>query len=207
MIDLTEHLPESLTNKSVLEIGCWEGHICVECLNRGAREVVGIDTNTSEKLSNNLKNHDFKFIQLDLFSESFLQLPRYDYVICFGVLYHVSDVMSALIRLRNKTREKIIIETIFNNLSDKHSTLLYHKKDTLKGNFSNWWTANETCYHDMMTAAGFVEIDIKSKSKARFYGDVKFYRGCITANVSDNISIEKIHSRRSDRLGVYGGKR
>ena len=36
-------LPERLDGKSFLDIGCWEGDICVEAMRRGAKDVVGVD--------------------------------------------------------------------------------------------------------------------------------------------------------------------
>jgi 2-polyprenyl-3-methyl-5-hydroxy-6-metoxy-1,4-benzoquinol methylase len=84
-------LPEDMTGKSFLDVGCWEGHRCVDALLRGAAHAVGVDLCTSQALRDNLREYNFEFVQTDIFSEKFLQLDRYDVVLCSGVLYHVES--------------------------------------------------------------------------------------------------------------------
>jgi len=200
-------LPKDLTNKTILEIGCWEGDVCVECVKRGAK-VTGIDIETSDRLIANLENHNFEFLQLDMFSEKFLQLPTYDYVFCFGVLYHVENIISALTRIRTKAAQSVILENVFNNLDGP--VMMYHTADTLKNNFSNWWTGTPECFEMMMTDIGYRDITINIGTKPRDYGvsEIAFHRGYIHASTNNNTApTDKIYSRRKDRLGIYKGKR
>src|SRR5687768_5846984 len=107
-----DRLPSEMRGKSFLDVGCWEGENCVEAKRRNASEVVGVDLCTSESLRKNVDAAGFRFLQLDIFSEKFLELDRFDVVLCGGVLYHVENVLSLLFRLRKTVKELLVIETL-----------------------------------------------------------------------------------------------
>ena len=62
-------LPEDMTGKTFLDVGCWEGVNCAEAMTRGAKRVVGVDLCTSEPLRENVERYGFEFVQLDVLSE------------------------------------------------------------------------------------------------------------------------------------------
>ncbi|MGH7715266.1 MAG: methyltransferase domain-containing protein [Vulcanimicrobiaceae bacterium] len=82
-------LPSDLSGRTFVDVGCWEGNICAEATKRNAASALGIDYCTSPDLARNQQKYDFGFIQMDVFSEKFLELPEFDIVHCAGVLYHV----------------------------------------------------------------------------------------------------------------------
>lgn len=155
-------LPETLSGKTFIDIGCWEGNMCVEALARGAEYCLGIDYCTSPKLSANLQEYDFSFLQLDIFSEKFLSLPEFDVVLCAGVLYHVENPKSLLTRLRKICHEgsELYLETTCLQDSSDRPLMLYHHGRSFDDNVSNWWSPTERCLELMLTEGGFVDIDI-----------------------------------------------
>ena len=86
---------------------------------------------------------------MDIFSEKFLELDRFDVVLCSGVLYHVENVLSLLFRLRKTVDELLVLETATNKICDDQPILLFHPGGDLKDNPSNWWTPKrERNYRD-----------------------------------------------------------
>ena len=152
-------LPGNLRGKSFIDVGCWEGNICLEAADRGAKTVIGTDYCTSPELSKALESGKFSFIQLDIFSEKFLSLPLFDVVYSAGVLYHVENPMSYLVRLRNITAPSgvVYLETTYLDEGDA-PIMVFHPDNTLDENPSNWWSPNERCLCEMMRAAGFTDL-------------------------------------------------
>ena len=84
------NLPNDLTGKTFLDIGCWGGAMCCRALELGASRSIGIDMVKSNYIDSfRQKYSNFEFLQLDVFSQHFLSLPRFDIVYCARVLYHV----------------------------------------------------------------------------------------------------------------------
>lgn len=132
-------LPEDLTGKTFLDVGCWAGGFCVEALRRGAKKTMGIDMVKSDLVSHLQKIQPFNFLLCDIFSEKFLEIPSFDIVLCAGVLYHVESPISLLFRLKMKVLEKIIIETEIVEDDRFHDIpiLRFFPENSLDDNYSN----------------------------------------------------------------------
>jgi tRNA (mo5U34)-methyltransferase len=196
-------LPEDMTGKSFLDVGCWEGHRCVDALLRGAAHVVGVDLCTSQALRDNLREYNFEFVQTDIFSEKFLQLDRYDVVLCSGVLYHVESPISLLVRLRKCVKELLVLETASHRLDETRPILLFHAASDLANNPSNWWTPNELCLRQMLEATGFQSIEIVWARQAASGKQ----RICVHARPGGRVQYDKILPRKRELMSVYGGDR
>lgn len=99
---------------SVLDIGCWDGYFCFMAEQRGAARVVGFDDpdlredgmDGFEFLHAHFKSN-VQFIRGNIFrplSELF------DIVLCYGVLYHVNDPLTAAINTFQLSRNIVIFE-------------------------------------------------------------------------------------------------
>lgn len=83
-------MPDSLSGKSVLDIGCADGFFCQQCAKHGARSVVGIDTAVGRLLRARFTaldaglNIDYR---IDIFPSQKMT-RRFDYVLCLSVLHH-----------------------------------------------------------------------------------------------------------------------
>ncbi len=100
--------------KSVLDIGCWDGYFSFSAEQRGAKRVLGID---------NLKFRGgsldgFQFLHRHFESKvewregSIFALPdeRFDIVLCYGVLYHLNDPLTAAINCFQAAKQQVAIE-------------------------------------------------------------------------------------------------
>jgi len=101
-------LPSNMDGRSFLDIGCWAGGFCVEAKKRGATRVLGVDYVKSDYVTKFTEEYDFEFLQCDVFSEKFLEIPNFDVVFCSGVLYHVENPVSLLFRLKVKTMKFLL---------------------------------------------------------------------------------------------------
>lgn len=152
-------LPEDLSGRTFIDVGCWEGNICAEATKRNATSVLGIDYCTSPDLARNQQKFGFGFIQLDVFSEKFLELPEFDVVHCAGVLYHVENPLSLLFRLRKLCRAggSLYLETTLYHAAVSEPVMVFHPDDSFDDNPSNWWSPNESCLLEMVRATGFAD--------------------------------------------------
>ena len=128
-------LPEDLSGLSFLDVGCWCGGNVKVAKDKGAKRAVGLDYVQSPHL------HDIDFILMDVFSEKFLEIEQFDIVLCKGVLYHVENPMSLIFRLKNKTKQKLILETLIKNGDKDDEPYMTFLPD----NNTNWWQPTISC--------------------------------------------------------------
>lgn len=148
-------LPEDMSGKSFLDVGCWAGGYVKEAESRGADYALGIDAVESIMTETEAS----KFIQMDVFSPNFLALPLFDVVFCGGVLYHVSDPVGLLRRLKLKTGQFCILETavmtVASKIVNKTPFLQYCPQSSFDNNPSNWFIPNMEFLRAIMEEVGF----------------------------------------------------
>lgn len=194
-------LPEDMTGKTFLDVGCWEGINCAEAVRRGARKVVGVDLCTSRKLRKNVETFGFEFIQMDVLSEKWLELDDFDVVLCSGVLYHVENVISLLFRLRKVTRELLVLETATRDIGGDDPVMLFKPSDETD-NPSNWWVPNRACLGAMVSSCGFddpKEVFVKERHGG--------HRVCVHARPIERDTYERVLPRKAHAMSLFGGDR
>lgn len=156
-------IPDDLSDKEVLDIGCADGGWSIEAMRRGARSVLSIDEQMTSGMKFLLDNNVFpiKFRQIDIFSQNFLDLPTFDIVFFCGVLYHVQHPLEALKRVRAKTRELAIIETHVNeSITTNVPIMIYYERSEAGNDPTNWWGPNICCLEAMLRTAGFRAVNV-----------------------------------------------
>jgi hypothetical protein len=105
----------NLTNKHVLEIGCFEGVHTVG-LGRFAGKVTAIDSRVENVVKSMVRTGFFGF-HCDIFvcdienKKDFKFLPKVDYVHHVGVLYHLKDPVTHLRALASLTKRGLMLDT------------------------------------------------------------------------------------------------
>ncbi len=195
-------LPEDMTGKSFLDVGCWEGVNCAEAMRRNAEHVVGLDLCTSDELRKNVDKFGFEFVQMDILSEKWLELDSYDIVVCSGVLYHVENVVSLLLRLRKVTAGVLVLETATRELDTEEPVLVLKPGDHDDANLSNWWVPNELAVYELLRLCGFENArpvwERKRPSGSRL---------CVHADATGKIPYERILPRKPEAMSLFGGDR
>lgn len=158
-------LPEDMTEKSFLDVGCWSGGFVREAVERGSIWAKGIDSVYDSDWSTHRGKCRGKvdFEVLNVFSDRFMEvLPPFHVVLCSGVLYHVSDPVGLLRRLRVKTVDLCVLETvIYTNFDGEEfdPLLMYCPADSLDGNPSNWFLPNWAFLREITKEVGFEIVE------------------------------------------------
>ena len=105
-------VPDDLSGKTVLDIGCNSGMLCFECKKRNADRVVGIDLQRNRleqaRTLAEIMALDIEFKEMDLFRA--IELGQFDLVFCIAVVTEVTDLIGALEVLKKVTRETLYLE-------------------------------------------------------------------------------------------------
>ena len=173
-------IPDDMTGMRVLDCGSWDGYWAFEAIKRGARYVLAID-DFSDSLGP--KNVDRKAawqtfdlcrdalgisskvcerIEMSIYDIASIH-REFDYIFCFGVLYHLRHPFYALEQLRKVAAGGLSIETaILNGIQVdgkvyQGTELSFEFFPGLEfgQNESNWWCATLHAWAAMVEAAGF----------------------------------------------------
>lgn len=115
-------VPEDLTGKSVLDIGCNAGFIAFEAKKRGADYVCGIDYK-QEYIDQAIFCNDVLGYDVDFKVHSVYDLDalarQFDIVFFVGVLYHNYHFTSAIDQIVSICNERLILESAVMNKESK----------------------------------------------------------------------------------------
>ena len=170
-------IPENLTGKSVLDIGCNGGFYSIEMKRRGAARVVGIDSDDDylrqARFAAEVSGYEIEFRNLSVYHVAQLA-ERFDVVIFMGVLYHLRHPLLALDLLHEHVTKDLFIfqslqrgtEKVFEVEEDysfaetgifeqEGFPLMYFIEKSYSADPTNWWFPNRACVEAMLRSAGF----------------------------------------------------
>lgn len=105
-------LPDDLSGRSVLDLGCNYGFFCFEAKKRGAARVVGIDVDPENirkaRLLADCLGLEVEFRLADIEREP--PRERFDWVLCLNLLHHLRDPIGVLDTLVQLTGERLVLE-------------------------------------------------------------------------------------------------
>ena len=176
-------VPDDLSGKSVLDIGCNAGFYSFEMKRRGAARVLGID-------------HDERYLRQARFAAEVLGFEdiefrlgevwdvgalgeRFDLVIFMGVFYHLRHPLLALDLIREHVAGDLLL---FQSLTAGSEEVAQPEPDyeffegvkaleqdgwpamafiekRLAGDPTNWWVPNSACNAAMLRSAGFAILE------------------------------------------------
>lgn len=157
-------LPEDLRGARVLDIGAASGWNSFECERRGA-DVVAVDCVEYEELTTvkRLRNSKVEYVIADIEEITPERFGHFDYVLFFGVLYHLRHPLLGLERVCSVTRGLAFIESfvIDDQPSAERCYMEFYETDELGGQIDNWCGPSVQCMISMVRAAGFPRVDFK----------------------------------------------
>ncbi len=171
-------LPEDLTGKSVLDIGCNAGFYAFEMKRRGAERVVAVDSDerylAQAKLAAEVLDYDVEFKNMSVYDVPSLK-EKFDFVVFMGVLYHLRHPLLALDLLREHVvRDQMLFQSMQRGSREvlplqpdypfSETGIFDHpgypKMHFIEHSYSadptNWWVPNRACMEAMLRSAGFV---------------------------------------------------
>jgi tRNA (mo5U34)-methyltransferase len=182
-------LPEDLSGKSVLDIGCNAGFYSMEMKRRGAERVLGIDSDdrylAQARLAGEALGLDnIEFRNLSVYDVGALG-ETFDIVIFMGVLYHLRHPLLALDLIREHVAADMMIFQSMQRGSphvlpleedyEFEEEALFFESGFPKLHFiereyahdwTNWWVPNRACAEAMLRSAGF---RIESRAEDEVY--------------------------------------
>jgi tRNA (mo5U34)-methyltransferase len=170
-------LPGDLSGRSVLDIGCNAGFYSIEMKRRGARRVIGIDSDerylAQARLAAEVCEVEIEFRLLSVYDLALLR-ERFDVVLFMGVLYHLRHPLLALDLIHDHVAGDLMI---FQSMQrgarsvaavdanyDFFETGHFDAGDYPKLHFiehryandpTNWWVPNRACAEAMLRSSGF----------------------------------------------------
>lgn len=108
-------LPEDLSGKSVLDVGCNAGFYSLEMKRRGAARVLGIDSQQNlirqAAFVRDVHGLDIDYRKMSVYDLDPHLIGQFDVTLALGLLYHCKHLVLALEKLFIVTRELLILET------------------------------------------------------------------------------------------------
>ncbi len=151
-------LPEDLRGLRVLDIGAASGWNSFECERRGA-EVVAVDYVEYDELLavKRLRDSKLEYAIAEMEEITPERFGLFDYVLFFGVLYHLRHPLLGLENVCAVTRGTAFIESyVIDDAPDPARTYMeFYETDELGGQIDNWCGPTTQCLISMTRAAGF----------------------------------------------------
>lgn len=177
-------VPKDLTGKVVLDVGTFDGMYAFELERRGA-DVYAIDIQdpnaTAFNQAKRLLKSNVKFTRTTVYEVSKVGLPEFDYVLYFGVFYHLKHPVLAFRRLRRILKDDgaiffdgVVLDTLWNRIDElslsqkeiekiRHLPIAYYS-DPRRESW-NWHFPTVACLSKWVETAGFKEPVIKFYDK------------------------------------------
>jgi tRNA (mo5U34)-methyltransferase len=170
-------IPQDLSGRSVLDVGCNGGFYSIEMKRRGAARVVGVDSDTrylaQARFAAEVYGADIEFREMSVYELPALD-DRFDIVLFMGVLYHLRHPLLALdILHEHMCRDLLVFQSMLrgsaalpalkpdysfsesDHFEDEAYPRLYFVEQKYAGDPTNWWIPNRACAEAMLRSAGF----------------------------------------------------
>lgn len=174
-------IPEDLSGRSVLDIGCNAGFYSIEMKRRGAGRVLGLDFDArylaQARLAAEVLEMEIEFRQLSVYEVGALQ-EKFDVVLFMGVFYHLRHPLLALDLIHEHVaRDLLVFQSMQRGAHDAMAvgddypfseTGIFERpeyprmafiENRYAGDPTNWWVPNRACSEALLRSAGFEILD------------------------------------------------
>jgi tRNA (mo5U34)-methyltransferase len=175
--EFAHSIPDNLTGKTVLDIGCNAGFYSLEMKKRGAERVLGIDFDpvylAQARFAAEVARLDIEFRHMSVYDVAQLQ-EKFDIVLFMGVLYHLRHPLLALDLIHEHVAgDKLIFQSMQRGSGDveqlENDYPFWERDIFTKSGYpvmhfverryahdpTNWWIPNRACAEAMLRSAGF----------------------------------------------------
>jgi tRNA (mo5U34)-methyltransferase len=174
-------VPQDLTGKTVLDIGCNGGFYSIEMKKRGAARVLGIDSDdeylAQARFASEVTGFDIEFRKLSVYDLGALG-ECFDVVLFMGVLYHLRHPLLALdLIYEHAARDILVFQSMQRGSQEVDAVEAnytfwqteqfdrpgYPKLHFIEHRYAddptNWWAPNAACVEAMLRSAGFAILN------------------------------------------------
>ncbi|PYS22478.1 MAG: hypothetical protein DMF72_13160 [Acidobacteria bacterium] len=128
-------LPNDLSGKTVLDVGCNAGFYSIKAKERGAARVLGIDAQRElirqAAFVRNVKGLEIDYQRMSVYDLDPHELGQFDVTMALGLIYHCKHLVLALEKLFLVTRELLILETAIYPPEKAPESFVYAEGGTL----------------------------------------------------------------------------
>jgi len=162
-------IPQELTGKRVLDVGAAGGWCSFEMERRGA-DVVAVDCVEVEEfhIARKLLGSQVDYRLLDVDELSPDKLGRFDYVLFFGVLYHLRHPLLGLEKICALTTDTAFIESFVidgdrpaGEAQSGSRVMEFYETNELGGQIDNWFGPSVGCLLSLCRASGFARVELE----------------------------------------------
>ena len=170
-------IPQDLTGRTVLDIGCNGGFYALEMKRRGAERVVAVDADpdylAQARFAAEVTGLEIEFRELSVYDVAKLG-ERFDLVLFLGVLYHLRHPLLALDLIHEHAVDDLLVFQSMQRGSPEVAPVaedypfwdrelfdepgypkLHFVEHRYAGDCTNWWIPNRACVEAMLRSAGF----------------------------------------------------
>ncbi len=153
-------IPEDLRGKRLLDVGAATGWDSFEMERRGA-EVMAVDCVEYREFlaARALLGSHVEYRILDVDELNPRALGRFDYVLFFGVLYHLRHPLLGLEKICALTRDTAFVESFITD--GEACSLEFYETDELGGQIDNWCGPTAKCLGALCRSAGFAHVALE----------------------------------------------
>jgi tRNA (mo5U34)-methyltransferase len=155
----------TISGKSFLDIGCWDGFNSIEASRRGAARVLATDhfawsdqcwgDRRAFELARANTDPSIEVKDIDLPGLSPEAVGTFDTVLFAGVFYHLRHPFLALENLTKLAKEWFIVETHLDAIDIAKPAMIFYPTTELANDHTNWWGPNPQCVIAMLKDCGF----------------------------------------------------
>ena len=161
-------IPADLTGKRVLDVGAWTGWCSFEMERRGA-QVVAVDCIEFEEFREAHRvigsQVDYRILDVEELTPETVGL--FDYVLFFGVLYHLRNPLLGLERICALTKDTAFVESFVTDDGSAPCVMDFYETDELGGQIDNWFGPTVECAAALCRSAGFARVNLEYVSERR----------------------------------------
>jgi tRNA (mo5U34)-methyltransferase len=161
-------IPADLTGRRVLDVGAWTGWCSFEMERRGA-EVVAVDCIEFEEFREAHRmigsRVDYRILDVDELTPATVGL--FDYVLFFGVLYHLRNPLLGLEKICALTKDTAFVETFVTDDGAAPCSMEFYETNELGGQIDNWFGPSVQCAAALGRASGFARVDLEYVTERR----------------------------------------
>lgn len=160
---------EPLANKTVLDIGCYDGFYSFEAHRRGASRVVATDffiwqdprCRSCFDVARSIIAPQMDVRNLDILELTPANVGEFDLVLFSGVLYHLRHPLYVLEHIAPLVRQTLVVETHLDAVESNRPAMTFYPGTELNNDPTNWWGPNRGCVEAMLRDVGFPDVSFQ----------------------------------------------
>jgi tRNA (mo5U34)-methyltransferase len=206
-----------LADRSVVDVGTWNGYFAFEAKRAGASRVIATDSyvwrsplfrgREAFEVARDCLGIDVEAKEIDPTDFPGGMAPA-DVVLFLGVFYHMIDPIMVLQKVASLATDLLIIETHQDLLILDQPAMVFYPGATLSNDATNWWGPNPECMTELLATVDFRHVFYQHHPEAACRGIYHAFRSADTARLYlrrpvDNVTLFDLGSNVG-RRAIFG---